>query len=186
MNKETEVKFRVSGFREVREKLKEMGAELVWKGVEESAFYDSSRQNLKRQGKTLRLRSWKGSRDSLTLKTSPERTRGRYKIRGEYEIALDDVREAKKILEALGFRETFAYKKYREHWKLGEVFVELDRLGRLHFVEIEASKRQIDKLAKELGLDWKNTSREGYITILKKLSARRRREQRGSTIAKNT
>lgn len=179
--KETEVKFRVKGFNEVREKLKEMEAELIWKGIEESSFYDTGRYNLKRQGKTLRLRSWKGNRDSLTLKTSPERTKGRYKVRGEYEVTLDDFKAGKKIMDLIGFRETFSYRKYREHWKLGSTFVELDRLGRLHFVEIEASPKQIDELAEKLGLEWKNASREGYITILKKLSVRRRNERKQVT-----
>jgi predicted adenylyl cyclase CyaB len=164
--KEIEIKFRVKDFTEVRSRLKKLGAVLEWKGVEQSWFYDTPRQDLRAKGYNLRLRAWDGHSYMLTLKTKPRQEDGRYKIRNEHEMQISSLDTAFKILKLLGYGERIKYRKFREHWKLRGASVELDTLKGMHFVEIEAGKRRIDELALALGLDWKQTVRKGYISIL--------------------
>lgn len=165
--REIEIKFRVRDFHAVRAKLQTLGALLEWKGNEESYFFDSAKEVLKHKHYNLRLRRWSGHKDTMTLKTKPGEEDRKYKVRNEYEIEVDNIRTAGVILEHLGFKEYLRYKKYREHWKLGDASIELDKLSGQHFVEVEAAKKRIDELVPILGLDWRNAEKRGYISLLK-------------------
>src|SRR3989344_1840606 len=149
--KEIEIKFRVKNFRGVIPKLEALGAKLEWRGTEESYFFDTPKKTLKHKHYMLRLRRWSGHKDILTLKTKPGEEDAKYKVRDEYEVEISDLRTAGIILRHLGFVEDLRYKKYREHWLLGDAVVELDKLSGQCFVEIEASKKRIDELAHQLG-----------------------------------
>lgn len=164
---ETEVKFRVKRFNAVRARIKAMGGKLEWKGEERNYFFDTLDNALRKRKATLRLRERENGPAALTIKITPERDHGKYKVMHEYEITVSDVAETAQMLKILGFEQWFQYKKQREHWALGRAHVELDMVGRLKFVEIEASKKIIDALAKKLGLAWENSTTKGYLTILK-------------------
>lgn len=172
--KEIEVKFCVSNFSSVREKIKNLGAHMVWKGTEENIFFDTRRRDLYKKQTLFRLRHWNNHSVTVTVKTTPENRSMKYKIKHEYEIEVGDFAAAEYLIEALGFVKDFAYKKYREHWKLGKAFVELDSIGALRFVEIEASKKDINTIAHTVGLDWKKVERRGYIKILKDMRKRKK------------
>ncbi|MBI2055022.1 MAG: class IV adenylate cyclase [Candidatus Sungbacteria bacterium] len=168
--KEIELKFRVANFKEIIPKLKKLGGKCVWRGIEESYFYDTPAKTLKRKHQMLRLRSWAEHSYSLALKLEPEHSHKRYKVRDEFQIIVDDINATREILKHLGFVEYIRYKKYREHWKLPGAFIELDTLKHLHFVEIEASKDRINQLAQILRLDWGQTTTQGYLSILRDLN----------------
>lgn len=172
--KEIEIKFKVNNFEDITARLKKQGAKCDWRGIEESFFFDTPDRRLKRKRQMLRLRRWEGHSNSLTLKLEPESSK-RFKIRDEYQIMFDDMDTARDILKHLGYAEYLRYKKYREHWVLKDAVVELDKLKSLYFVEIEASQDRIQELVSELGLDWKKTTTEGYLTILKNLERRHAR-----------
>ncbi len=164
---ETEVKFCVKSFNAVRAKIKELGGRCEWKGEERNYFFDTPDKKLWKQKATLRLRERENGPAALTVKVTPERNHGKYKVMREYEIIVSDVSETAQMLKLLGFAQWFQYKKQREHWDLsGGVHVELDAVGKLKFVEIEASKKKIDALAKALELDWETSTTEGYLSIL--------------------
>lgn len=164
---ETEVKFRVKSFSAVRVRIKKLGGKLEWYGEERNFFFDTPEKILRQRKATLRLRERENGPAALTIKITPERDHGKYKVMREYEITVSDVAETAQMLKLLGFEQWFQYKKQREHWELGRAHVELDSVGKLKFVEIEASKKKIDALAKALGLDWKDSTTKGYLTILK-------------------
>ena len=168
---ETEVKFKVKNFRDVIPKIKKLGASLEWKGIEENYFFDTPTNKLKKKRQRLRLRKWEKHSNSLTLKIKPiKMTRG-YKVRSEFQIIVDDLKIARDILKNLGFVEYFQYKKHRQHWKLKDAIIELDKIRDSHyFVEIEAKKSKINQLAMLLNLDWKQSTSKGYLAILKKLN----------------
>lgn len=163
---ETEVKFRVKSFGAIRARIKKLGGYLHWKGEERNYFFDTKDSALRKRKTTLRLRGREGGKAALTIKITPERDHGKYKVMREYEIGVSDVKEAARMLTLLGFEQWFQYKKQREHWELGRAHVELDAVGKLKFVEIEASKKKIDALAKAFELDWKTSTTKGYLTIL--------------------
>ena len=167
--KEIELKFKVANFREIIPQLKKLGGKCVWRGTEESWFFDTPAKTLKKKRQMLRLRSWAGHSHSLTLKLEPERSHKRYKVRDEFQIIVDDINVTREILKHLGFVEYIRYKKYREHWKLPGAYIELDILKHLHFVEIEASKDRINQLVQILRLDWSQTTTQGYLSILRDL-----------------
>ncbi|MDO8584580.1 MAG: class IV adenylate cyclase [bacterium] len=163
---ETEVKFRVKSFNAVRANIKKLGGVCEWKGEERNYFFDTPDKTLRKQKATLRLRERENGPAALTIKITPERNHGKYKVMQEYEITVSDVSETARMLKLLGFAQWFKYKKQREHWKVSGAHIELDFVGKLRFVEIEASKKKIDALAKTLGLDWKNSTTKGYLSIL--------------------
>jgi len=165
---ETEVKFSVKHFDAVRAKIEKLGGVCEWKGEERNYFFDTTDSALHKQKATLRLREREDGPAALTIKITPERDHGKYKVMHEYEIVVSDVAETARMLTLLGFKEWFQYKKQREHWKVSSgVHIELDAVGKLKFVEIEASKKKIDALATALGLDWKTSTTQGYLSILK-------------------
>jgi len=169
---EIEAKFKVKDHRAIREKLLVMGAKLIWKGKEESYFFDTARRDLDKKGEQLRLRTSPGNAALLTFKKRVDRKEKRYKIRGEYELNLPDIKQARAFIEAMGYKEYFRYYKMREHYKLGDVFVELDRLSGLHFVEVEASRPDIERIAKALDLNWNDAMKKGYVTIVRELTGK--------------
>lgn len=171
--KEIEVKFRVHDFSQIRAALRRIGASLIWKGMEENIFFDTKNRNLYKNGTLFRLRQWNDHSVVLTVKTTPKHTNKNYKIKNEYEVEINDFNSARRMIRALGFMEDFRYKKYREHWKIKNAFVELDTIGRMRFIEIEAPQKEINQLARSFGLSWKQAERRGYIKILKDLQKKK-------------
>ena len=179
---EIEAKFKVKDHRAIRERLLAMGAELIWKGREESYFFDTPKRDLDKRGEQLRLRSWPGHAVMLTFKKRVDRKEKRYKIRGEYELTLPDIKAARAFIEAMGYKEYFRYYKQREHYKLDEVFIELDRLSGLHFVEVEASRPEIERIAAALELNWDDAMTKGYVTIVRELTGQPHKSRTGGSV----
>ena len=174
--KEIEIKFGVKNLDETRLRLKKLGARLVWKGVEESRFFDTPTNDLRKKGQVIRLRKNENYKNTLTIKISSAEDGKRYKIKNELEITIDNINTAQKILRSLGFtKEFFRYKKHREHWELSHASIELDKTRGGCFVEIEASKQTIGRLAKKLDLDWAQSTTKGYVSILKESGDKKQR-----------
>ncbi|MDA2922096.1 class IV adenylate cyclase [Patescibacteria group bacterium AH-259-L07] len=171
--KEIEVKFKVDNFKSVRPKLKKLGAKLDFKGREHSYFFDTTQYRLKKNKQVLRIK--KQDKARLTFKDKSAHHDKKYKISDEYQVEISDIRIAKEILKRLGFVQWFEYKKYREHWKLPDAVVELDKLENNYFVEIEASKKRINELAQLLELDWNQSTTKNYLEILKEIKSVSRR-----------
>lgn len=174
------MKFRVQSFAAVRNRIKALGGKLEWAGEERNYFFDTEAKSLRARKMTLRLRERENGPAALTLKITPARNHGKYKVMHEYEIGVTSVAATARMLELLGFIKWFQYNKHREHWRFDKLtagrgaHVELDAVRQtrdklvhdLKFVEIEASKKNIDALAKQLCLDWKTSTTKGYLTIL--------------------
>jgi predicted adenylyl cyclase CyaB len=155
MKKEIEIKFKIKKPNLIREKLKNLKAEFIGKAFERTIKFDTQDEHLKRQGKFLRIRT--GFKSVITLKRKPSKLKRGFKEREEIEIEISDPIEMEKILENLGFIKKWIMEKYREKWILGNVEVVIDKLPKMgYFVEIEGSKKAIQKTAKILGLDLKN------------------------------
>jgi predicted adenylyl cyclase CyaB len=122
---------------------------------ERTIKFDTKDEALKKQGKFLRVRT--GFKNVMTLKKKINKTDKDFKEREEIEIEISDPIEMEKILENLGFAKKWIMEKYREKWILGNVEVVIDKLPKMgYFVEIEGSKKAIQKTAKILGLNLKN------------------------------
>ncbi|MBI4994777.1 class IV adenylate cyclase [Candidatus Peregrinibacteria bacterium] len=163
---EIELKFSVADFRAIRSKLKKIGGKLVWKGTEQNFFFDTPTLDLRRKKHTLRLREWPPKSASITVKAPPIKQSQKYSIRSEYQIEIDNATLGTQILKRIGFVQWLHYTKHREHWKLKNAAVELDKINGRFFVEIEAPQKTIEKMAQTLGLDWQKRTTKGYLDIL--------------------
>lgn len=168
MKIETERKFRVSSFTEVRKKLRALGAKCEAKGVEINWMLKLSGR-LRKARASLRVR--RSDTGHLTFK-DPFPQQGVKRAR-EYEVAVGNsvanIDELVKIFGLLGFPVRFKYRKRREYWQLGHVLITLDtppKIGK--FVEVEAVKRaDVFRIAQKLGLSFFRSTTKSYPGLLK-------------------
>jgi len=150
MKKEIEIKFKIKNADVIRKKLKKLGARFLGKTFEKTIKFETKNNDLKKQGKFLRLRT--GFKNEITFKRMINKIDKEFKEREEIEVEISDPEKMKTILENLGFTKRWIMEKYREKWQLGNAEIVIDKLPFGNFIEIEGSKRAIEKNAKLLGL----------------------------------
>jgi predicted adenylyl cyclase CyaB len=161
MKKEIELKFKIENPGLIRKKLRNLKAKFIGKAFEKTIKFDTKNDGLKKQGKFLRVRT--GFENVITFKKRRNKVDKNFKEREEIEVEISDPEKMEKILENLGFTKKWVMEKYREKWILGNVEVVIDKLPKMgYFIEIEGSKRAIQKTAKILGLDLKKRITETY------------------------
>ena len=161
--KEIEIKFDVQDLKELQRKLKRAGFRQVTPSTHEmNTLYDLPGSPLRRQGALLRLRKY-GTKWVLTHKAKG--TAGRHKSRVETETPIGDGKKMDGILEALGFRPSFRYEKYRAEWTDGNGHVVLDETPIGNLGEIEGPARWIDKTAKALGISRSDYNTKSYAEL---------------------
>jgi adenylate cyclase, class 2 len=184
MSTEVEAKYRVEGHAQVRQRLAEASARPAGRVLEANTFFDWPDGSLRREDRGLRIRTTRpiDDRNNL-LADGPQRTTltykgprqpGKWKIRQEIELVVDDAAAAKAFLEALGMQPTLTFEKRRESWELGGCAVELDELPHLGpFVEIEGADEAIARVSQMLGLAERPTEKNTYSTLLHELAGQR-------------
>ena len=78
----------------------------------------------------------------------------RYKVREEAEYIVGDARAIWAVAGPAGMRPSFRYEKFRTSYRVpgaGEVLVEFDETPAGVFLELEGSRRAIDRMARRLG-----------------------------------
>ena len=153
MKKEIELKFRIEKPSLISEKLKEVEAKFLGKTFEKTIKFETKDNDLKKQGKFVRIRT--GFKNVITFKRMINKIDKDFKEREEIEVEISDPEKIKKILENLGFTKKWVMEKYREKWQWGRAEIVIDKLPFGSFVEIEGSKKAIEKTAKVLGLNLK-------------------------------
>jgi adenylate cyclase, class 2 len=148
---ETELKFPVTDFGPVQDKLGCLSGKHTSWYFEQNIVLDDEKGSLRKRDCLLRLRT--GREHKLTLKLPMEEGGGRAKSRQEYETSLGNIRDMNFILEFLGFQPWLRYEKFRQVWDLGALKVCLDILPFGRFVEIEGPEEKIIETALNLGLD---------------------------------
>ena len=140
-----------------KKKLKEVGGQLVQK--ETIFFYIVYTHPLKKKNYYIRIRN-EGSHITMTVKTN---TNEKYPV--EYEIVIDNFKEANNILLQLGCKKIYEIHKLREVWKIkGCKEVVFDTYpGAETYAEIECdSEKNIQTILKKLDL---NTNLKNYPRI---------------------
>ncbi len=183
-NREIEVKLSVRDLPAIVRRLEGLGARRVARVFEQNALFDTPGEHFKRHESILRIRveenadlAWKAQRHErrkstrkglLTLKCPAEGSRkrsrigqSRYKEREEVEYRLPDAGRFARLLERLGLRVWFRYEKYRTHYRISgsSLKIDLDETPRGTFLELEGSRRSIDRAGEALGY-----SARDYIT----------------------
>lgn len=150
--KETEIKLAVPDLAAVRRRLRQLGLRVrAPRGFEQNTLFDTPRGDLRRRGALLRLRSIAG-RHRLTFKGPAGRSR-HFKIRQEWETAVDNPAAARRLLAGLGFLPRFRYEKFRTEFGapagVGAVMLDETPIG--DFLELEGSRAWIRRLARAFG-----------------------------------
>src|SRR6266498_4150193 len=167
---ETEAKFYVLNLDQITTRLHELQARLIQSRVLETNLrFDLPDASLHSTGRVLRLR--RDTKARLTYKGAGQNKSG-ILDRQEIEFVVDDLEKARQFLEALGYRQTMVYEKYRATYELDNTSIMLDELPYGDFVEIEGeTEEQIRSVAAKLNLDWDaaiETSYTGLFENVKK------------------
>ncbi len=152
---EIEVKIRVADLRALRRRLRALGARAGAAAHEVNTLFDTASGTLRKRGRLLRLRCV-GRRAIVTWKGPSQRASGlaRYKVRQEHEWEISNAGALIGELARLDLRASFRYEKYRTEFRLPRLKnlkVMLDRTPMGDFMELEGTRRQIDRAASLLG-----------------------------------
>jgi len=168
MDEEIEVKFYISDLPALKQRLEALGAALAHPRVLETNLrFDTPDGSLTSQRRVLRLR-----RDAVTRMTykGPAQADQAASIRREIEFEVSDFAAARRLLEALDYRVSVCYEKYRTEYHYLDLIVALDEMPYGSFIEIEGPNvPAIQVLAARLGLDWDARSIASYLALFYRL-----------------
>lgn len=160
---EIEVKFHLPEVAAIRQSIFSLGGQSTGRVFESNYRFDTPDQELKGQAALLRLRQ--DSRCTLTYKAALKTEDKEFKARREWEVEVSNFDTMNQILEALGFKRTQIYEKYRESFVLGDSILCIDNMPFGDFLEIEGSRNGIRHLAQQLGMVWSRRILTNYIGI---------------------
>lgn len=162
---EIEVKIRIDDPKAWREKVLARGAVLARdRHLETNVLFDLAAGTLRQAGRTLRLRL-AGRRATLTFKGERQKSRS-FKVREEFETQVRDPKEARRILKALGLRETVSYRKHRTVLRKSRLTVCIDETAAGNFLELEGERHEITRFARALGFKRADFITRSYIDLL--------------------
>jgi adenylate cyclase class 2 len=153
---EIEVKFKIKDTDKLVEKLTKMKGKRLEEVYQKTFNAFKPDYSCVKQGIFLRARI-EGFVHTMTIKIKPKK-KTEYFERKEYELIISDVRVAIEMFKALGYTKIRTFEKYRTVWtfknrKVKVLKVLLDKLPIGDYVEIEGTKKEIERMIKDLGLD---------------------------------
>lgn len=159
---ERELKFALGApLDEARERLQELGAEMVADASLERNWVFDRRDELFASGRLLRLRVDAGGA-RLTYKGPPRFEEG-LKVRDELETEVGDAETLRSLLARLGYHVVQRYEKLRESWRLDGTLVALDHTPLGDFVEFENGDAVA--VAERCGFDPRLAERRSYLRL---------------------
>jgi len=169
-NYEQEAKFYVTDLPALEARLQALQALLKHPRVFETNLrFDLPDGSLAGKGQVLRLRQDERIRMTYKGPSDP----GREVVsRQEIEFEVSSFENARALLEALGYRVSVMYEKYRTTYDLQRCEVTLDEMPYGNFAEIEGPEGSvIHGVANLLGLRWETRSQESYLALFARLRA---------------
>jgi len=173
MNKdEVEIKLYIADLKAFEARVQSLGGQAVQpRTLEINLRFDLPDGNLTRAGRVLRLRREMDYR--FTYK-EPMRIVDSVSVRKEIEFTVGDFDAAKAFLEALGYRVSVIYEKYRTVYAFQDVDVSLDELPFGTFTEIEGpDPASVNAVQCQLGLNSDARVLESYLVLFERLKAHR-------------
>jgi adenylate cyclase, class 2 len=161
---ELEIKLYLSDLPAFRERLEALGAQPTQARIFElNLRFDTPAGELDRSRRVLRLR--KDTANRVTYK-GPGSLLDGVRSRQEIEFTVGDFESARALFEALGYRVSMVYEKYRSVYSLDNVLVSLDQLPYGDFTEIEGPDAGVIRaVAGKLNLDWDARVNESYTVL---------------------
>jgi adenylate cyclase class 2 len=163
MAQEIEVKFALRDRAALVRKLDELGAQRLYPETFEDNIVFDRRGELKTKGALLRVRKF--GRYSIATYKGPVAFDGNVKSREEVQTGVESFELAIQLFDALGYKPTFRYQKFREVWRLRDVEVVIDRTPIGHYFEIEGPMDVIRTVAEELGMNMDHALRQSYAEL---------------------
>lgn len=171
---EVEVKIRLKKPVALQRRLRKEGFRLKTREWERDIVLDLEHQPLRTSGRLLRLRRH-GRNWLLTYKGRAKRD-GRYKDREEIQTPIADGRKLEQIFERLGFGIVFSYEKRRRTFQRrkepGHATLDETPIG--WYLELEGSRRWIDRTARTLGFSAKDYITKSYGQLYREYCAERK------------
>jgi adenylate cyclase class 2 len=147
---EREIKLRFDSPEAARAAVLGIGAApLRSRRLQDDTLLDNENGLLRERRSALRVRIESG-RSLVTLK-GPVQERSVMKLREELETPVGDGVLLLRIFEAIGFRVSFRYQKYREEFTCDDVIISIDETPVGTFVELEGGDGGITAAAAALG-----------------------------------
>lgn len=124
---------------------------------QQTVMFDNADQLMERTNGRIRLRQH-GDKITVSYK-KPLPSDGNYKKEIELETEVGNFDVMTDILKMMGYSPTTSYEKYTTHLKFknSDAELEIQKYPFATFLEIEGEKEEIEKVAKELNLDIKNS-----------------------------
>lgn len=163
MAQEIEVKFPLPDRPLLVRRLQEAGAKLLYPETFEDNIVLDRRGELRTKGSLLRIRKF--GKYVLATYKGPVSIDGGVRSREEVQTGIESFELAISIFDALGFKPTFRYQKFREVWQLRDVEIVLDRTPIGDFFEIEGPLEVIRSVVIELELSMDNAVRASYADL---------------------
>ncbi len=154
METELEAKFLDINKESFREKLKEVGATLIYpERLMKRNVFDYPDERLEKEGAWVRVRDEGDNKITLSYKRLVDRT-----LQGTKEITLDvsNFDTATNFLLAIGLKQDAYQETKREKWQLRQSEITIDTWPWVPtFIEIESStEEELKKTSEDLGFDW--------------------------------
>lgn len=161
---EMEVKFYLQDKLSYENRLRSIGARMERVRTHELNYrFDTPDMHLSREHRVLRLRQ-----DTATILTykGPAHTQSDISVRPEIEFEVSDFAAARQLLEALGYKESVRYEKWRTIYTLDDLEITLDEMPFGIFTEIEGQDvRAIQQAAVNLALNWSARITSSYMVL---------------------
>lgn len=165
---EIEVKFYLSNKKSFEDRLQQIGAQLAHARVFEVNYrFDTPDLQLSREHRVLRLRR---DENSIITYKGPSFLQDGATAREEIEFQVSDFDAARQLLEALGFKESVRYEKWRTTYLLDGLEITLDEMPFGNFTEIEGGdSSKIQHTAARLALDWSARINASYMMLFEQV-----------------
>jgi len=157
---EIELKVRVQDLAPIRERLRELHADLTGTTCEHDVYFNAPHRDFARTDEALRVRY---SDNNVIVTYKGAKIPGfEFKAREEINVTIENGAGFESILERLGFKKTAVVDKTREYYHYGEASITLDDVKGLgFFVEIELTGNEagssvtgkINSIAEKIGVE---------------------------------
>lgn len=168
---EVEYKFSTTDAEKVESQLLRLGAQLTKSRTYElSVMYDNSSGLMQETDGRIRVRQ---SGETVEFCYKKPITRVGVKQEIEHQVEVSDRDQLVKILEAMEFRPTTSYERYRTEYDYKKTKVTIDEYPFEIFVEIEGDQDAIEEVATGLGFDLSANLTESCDTLFTKWRSER-------------
>ena len=136
---EVEVKAKINSFKEMEERLADLGAVKTKEEFQEDIYFNSPVVDFAKTDEALRIRTTKqNSETNIFITYKGPKIDSKSKTRKEIEMGIEDAQKCQGIFEAIGFRKVRAVRKNRQYFSYENFEISLDDIEGLEpYMEIE-------------------------------------------------